>query len=249
MVKIYWQGGFFRGKRFDPIQLLGLGFLAFGLLFAAIAGILFLSSGFFQVQKYVQGQCTITEKHMVEETNIEKDSNGHQRTVFLYRPSFTYQVHVADGRVYSANRYEFSDFSSSNQGGQQAILDHFQVNSTYVCWYNPENPAEAVLKREVGIGDWIGIGIFLFIGLIFASIGAVVLFTIGRTASRNSDQPEQFSTFEARSSQSGSVLPAFGGIFENVTDETSSSGEFTADETMGDNDQLWMPATGISPIE
>src|SRR5690242_18012345 len=118
MFKIYWQGGFFRRISSNPLQLIGLSFLGFGLLFIAISGIIFLSSGFFQVQKYVQGQCVITEKHMEHETNIEKDSNGHQRTIFLYRPSFTYQVHAADGRVYSANRYEFSEVSTSDQQAQ-----------------------------------------------------------------------------------------------------------------------------------
>jgi hypothetical protein len=242
MFKIYWQGGFLRRIRLNPLQLISLGFLGFGLLFIAISGIIFLGSGFFQMQKYVQGQCVITEKHMVNETNIEKDSNGNQRTVFLYRPSFTYQVHAADGRVYSAGRYEYSEYSSSDQWAQQAILDHFQVNSTYSCWYNPENPTEAVLKRSVGIGDWIGMGIFLGVGLIFALLGIVALFTVARTASRSPDQQEQFFAVDSRSSQSGSVLPSFGSIFENVTDDALRS-------QLIDNDQLSMLATGISPTE
>src|SRR5690349_8253199 len=143
MLRIFWGTRFFQGRRFTTLSLIGAAFLGFGLLFVGISGILFLTSGFFQLQKYVQGQCTITEKHMESYLSTQTDSKGRSSTTMMYQPSFTYQVHAADGRTYTGYNYQYSEMSSSSRREQQAILDRFQLNSTYPCWYNPASPSEA----------------------------------------------------------------------------------------------------------
>jgi hypothetical protein len=169
----------------------------------------------------------------------------------MYRPSFTYQVHAADGRTYTGYNYQYSETSSSGRREQQAILDRFQLNSTYPCWYNPASPSEAVLDHSVGVANWILVGAFLGFGLLFATIGAVLAFKGWRPIS----EEEQFLASVSRSSQSGSVLPSLGSIFEGVS-EVMSSGESQTDEAtrassfLQTNNTLWTPPTEeIAPAE
>ncbi len=227
MLRISWRTGFFQGRRFTVLSWIGAAFFGFGLLFTLISGILFLTSGFFQLQKYVQGQCTITEKHLESHLSTQTDSKGRSSTTMMYQPSFTYQVHAADGRVYTGDRYQYSELSSSSRSHEQGILDRFQLNNTYPCWYNPASPAEAVLDHSVGAGNWIIVGAFLAFGLLFAILGVVFMFKGWQPVS----QEEQFIASVAGSSQSGSFLPSFGSIVGSVG-EALSSGESQNDEAM-----------------
>jgi hypothetical protein len=251
MLRIFWSTGFFQGRRFTILSWIGAAFFGFGLLFTLISGILFLTSGFFQLQKYVQGQCTITEKHMESYLSTQTDNQGRRSTTMMYRPSFTYQVHATDGRTYTGYNYQYSETSSSGRREQQAILDRFQLNSTYTCWYNPASPSEAVLDHSVGVANWILVGAFLAFGLLFATIGAVLAFKGWRPISTE----EQFLASVSGSSQSGSVLPSLGSIFEGVS-EVMSSGESQTDEAtrassfLQTNNMLWTPPTKeIAPAE
>ncbi|GHO97729.1 hypothetical protein KSF_077770 [Reticulibacter mediterranei] len=251
MLRIFWSTGFFQGRRFTILSWIGAAFFGFGLLFTLISGILFLTSGFFQLQKYVQGQCTITEKHMESELSTQTDNKGRSSTTTVYRPSFTYQVHAANGRVYTGYNYQYSEMSSSSRGGEQAILDRFQLNGTYPCWYNPASPSEAVLDHSVGVGNWIIVGAFLAFGLFFGVAGVIMMFKGWRPIS----EEEQFLASVSGSSQSGSVLPSLGSIFEGVS-EVLSSGESQIDEAtrassfLQTNNMLWTPpAEEIAPAE
>jgi hypothetical protein len=183
--------------------------------------------------------------------STQTDSKGRSSTTMMYRPSFTYQVHAVDGRTSTGYNYQYSEMSSSSRSEQQAILDRFQLNGSYVCWYNPASPAEAVLDRSVGLGNWIIVGAFLAFGLLFGTIGAVLTFKGWRPIS----EEEQFLASVAGSSQSGSVLPSLGSIFDGVS-EVMSSGDAQTDEDtrassfLQSNNMLWAPPVQeIAPAE
>lgn len=137
-----------------------------GLILLAIAG-----NQVLQEQKYRPGQCIITAKQLEHDisTTTSTNSNGGKTTTStdVYAPYFEYIVHTADGRSYSASGYDGSNTYTSDRGGQQAIVDHYNIGQSYQCWYDPANPARAVLVRQL---NWLLIiigGVFLLAGAFF----------------------------------------------------------------------------------
>jgi len=165
-----------RGGR--PGPFFSLAFAGLGSLFVliAIAISLFFIHSFSQLQSYTAGQCTITAKQLLQQTEqsrvVHTRSNGSTytttTTTTTYTPDFQFAVQTANGRTYSADGYDQLNSSSSDQQGEQAIVDQFTVGKTYPCWYDPANPSQAVLTRQF---DWF----FLFIPALFLFIGAIFL--------------------------------------------------------------------------
>ncbi len=158
--------------RFLP-QRPGCLFAAFTSTFMLVGLILLVVAGnqMLQEQKYQSGQCTITAKQLEHDisTTTSTNSNGSKTTTStdVYAPYFEYTVHAANGRSYSANGYDGSNTYTSDRDGQQAIVDHYTIGQSYQCWYNPTNPAQAVLVRQP---DWLLIilgGAFLLAGAFF----------------------------------------------------------------------------------
>ncbi len=148
-------------------------------LLIAIGLSLFFVYSYSQLQSYTAGQCTITAKQLLQQTQQQSEthtrSNGSTytttTTITTYAPDFQFTVHTANGRIYSAHGYDQLNTSSSDQFSEQAIVDQFTVGQTYPCWYNHAHPSQAVLTRQF---DWFLLfipGLFFFIGGLFFVIG------------------------------------------------------------------------------
>jgi len=74
------------------------------------------------------------------------------------------------GREFKANRYDFMGGSSSGSGAKYSIVAQHPPGSRTVCYVNPADPAEAVLKRGFTPTMWLGL-----IPLVFVLVGAVGL--------------------------------------------------------------------------
>ena len=59
-----------------------------------------------------------------------------------------------------------------DKGGQQAIVDSFQVGKTYPCWYDPDRPEKAILVRGHA---WVPF-LLLFVPLAFMTVGAIGMY-------------------------------------------------------------------------
>lgn len=64
----------------------------------------------------------------------------------------TYSVHILyeyefDGRTYKSDRYDFMGGSSSGYEGKARVVQAYASAERPVCYVNPQNPSEAVLKR------------------------------------------------------------------------------------------------------
>jgi hypothetical protein len=77
------------------------------------------------------------------------------------------------------------EVSTSDRAGQQAIVDHYNIGQIYQCWYNPADPNQAILVRQI---NWVVIlkgGGFLLLGILFATIGILTLLGLFRPGGRS----------------------------------------------------------------
>jgi len=162
-------------------------FLFIGTIFMFVALLLLAISGsrMLREQGYQSGQCMIIARQLQHElsTSTNTDSNGHKTTTTtdVYAPHFKYSVRTADGHSYTASGYDGSDNFSSNRESEQAIVDYYKVEQSYLCWYDPADPTQAILVRQT---DWVGISIgggFLIVGALFAGIGAFSILRLFRS--------------------------------------------------------------------
>ena len=99
--------------------------------------------------------------------------------------STTYSVDIVyvysfNGRQYRSGQYSFMGGSSSGYQGKAAVVRQYPAGKEAVCYVNPDNPAEAVLKKELGAGVF-----FAGIPILFMAIGlggAVFSLRRGKTA-------------------------------------------------------------------
>ncbi|GAC1370045.1 MAG: hypothetical protein NVSMB44_37030 [Ktedonobacteraceae bacterium] len=160
-----------------------------GTIFVLVALILLAVAGgkMLREQGYQSGECTITGHELRHDvsttTNTTSNGNTTYRTTTqtdVYSPYFEYTVHTSDGRSYAASGYDGSNTYTSDCAGQQAVVDHYKTEQSYPCWYNPANPAQAILVRQP---DWLVIllgGGFLLLGTLFAIIGTFMFFGVFR---------------------------------------------------------------------
>jgi hypothetical protein len=147
----------------------------FGLVFALIGGVALWFTFVRPVSRFVAAQswqetpCVIVESQILESS----DSDGGS----TYKPDihFTYTF---EGGEYRSNRYNFIDVSSSGRGGKEEIVAYYSPGLHTVCWVNPENPSEAVLKKDFSATYLLGL-----IPIVFLLAGVGIM-TMGVRAGR-----------------------------------------------------------------
>lgn len=87
----------------------------------------------------------------VLETRIDESSDNDGRSV--YRPTVRIQYSV-DGQPYDIWTYDITRAYSSGREDKQAALDRLEVGRDYLCWYDPLDPARAVLVRGYSWWFW-----------------------------------------------------------------------------------------------
>jgi hypothetical protein len=120
----------------------------------------------------------ITEKHVAH--SLHTDTDGDSSDSYSPQVSYSYQVL---GQQYTGNKISFG-FAKSHNSYQkaEAELTRFPLGSPVTVYYNPSNPAEAVLERKAGgavLATILGV-FFIFLGLciscplIFSGLAAAV---------------------------------------------------------------------------
>ncbi len=88
-----------------------------------------------------------------------------------YFPKVQYEYSVM-GKTYTGGRIAFGASKGfSSRAGAEKVLERYPVGATVTVYYNPDNPADAVLEREMRGG-----GSLLFVGFAFALATACLLF-------------------------------------------------------------------------
>jgi len=157
-------GGLFSG--FVGIAfLLGLYLLIVGCIGIVIPYMNFSS---FEVKVHLQpgATCTVTSMHI---DRLQNDSDSG--TYYTYTPVVNFTLRTPDGKSYQAHEYWFDSYNRlayNQRTDAQQYLSGFQINQSYVCWYNSMDPTEASFSQvEVGFWDyfWLPVNAVLFLVL------------------------------------------------------------------------------------
>ena len=112
-----------------------------------------------QSRNWPETPCTVISSH------IRSYSGSKNGTTYSVDILYAYRV---GGRDYRSNRSDFFNTSSSGYQGKAAIVRAHPPGSKMVCYVNPNDPSDAVLRRGLGWGMLFGL-----IPLVFMCIGGV----------------------------------------------------------------------------
>lgn len=114
------------------------------------------------------------------------------------------------GRRYSGSGYKRGYSSSDTYSGAQELVQKYPVGRAATCYVNPQNPGEAVLKR-----DSLLIGLVVLFPLIFVAIGAGGIYFLWRKSALAEARPIAPIAPRAKG-KSKYAAPAFFSLFAIV---------------------------------
>jgi len=124
-------------------------------------------------QSWVETPCEILESSVIAERG--ESESGNSPDAYAIDIRFKYQF---AGQEYLSDRYDFSELKDGNEDWKhQTVADH-PPGTTTVCFVNPDNPAQAVIRRGFGpiagnsLGNW-------FLWIATAALMAIGLIGIG----------------------------------------------------------------------
>ncbi|RUL74560.1 DUF3592 domain-containing protein [Dyella choica] len=112
---------------------------------------------------------TDTSNDQGDAFDTQTDTSNTIRATSTYKADIVYRYKVR-GKSYSSSKISFMDFASTNNRAQ-SVVNRYPDNSTVQVYYNPANPADAVLEP----GDASGITLLYAIGSLFAVAGLFFL--------------------------------------------------------------------------
>lgn len=99
-----------------------------------------------------------------------------------YRPEITYR-YEAGGREYRCTGWDawavWGDYGGGSHTYYERVLDRFPVGGSFPCWFDPAEPAHAVLVRRIR-----PLYVLTVLPLLFTVLGAVGLFAAVAKPSR-----------------------------------------------------------------
>ena len=106
----------------------------------------------------------------ITSAKLDVDTSGEGTS---YSAKFTYEYRVG-GVLYENDQYNFLNVSGGRKSAKNRLAEH-PIHSETEIFYNPSDPQQSVMNRDLGWGIAFG-----FIPLIFVGIGSVVLFGVLR---------------------------------------------------------------------
>lgn len=145
-----------------------------------------------------------------------QEHRGDDSTTYEATGRYRYSY---DGRDYESERVALSGGADNLGDFQQQLAAQLQQaqasGETVVAWVNPEQPQEAVISRELRLGQ---LAFFIVFGLVFAAVGIGVIaagfFTSGgSTGVVDADQPwrsrKEWASPEIRAGGKGTAIAAW----------------------------------------
>ena len=120
-----------------------LGLAAVFALFAAVGGGMLYPLGIKPIAKTIAAKSWATTPCKVLRAEVRSHDSDDGTTYSVY---ILYQYEF-NGQKYKSDRYEFIGGSSSGYRGKARIVAMYDAAPNPVCYVNPSNPSEAVLKR------------------------------------------------------------------------------------------------------
>jgi hypothetical protein len=165
----------------------------FGVLAAAGAAILAVVLGSMTIaewranHEFVESRCTILGERVAQ-----VETNGRIK----YRPEFTIR-YSASGSERETTAFDPSRMFLTDEDECRRVLDEFSVGQEYPCWYDPQDPATAVIRRGYSWYAWL----LPLLPASFIAVGAggliYLFFTWGKSAEhRTSLQQANLELFD-----------------------------------------------------
>jgi hypothetical protein len=120
-----------------------------------------------QLASYQPARCTILSKHLLTQTLKDRQT---------YLPHFTFRVQTTRSQPYQASGYGVDLVYSDDRAWAQTVLDRYRIGKSSPCWYNPANPSQAVLTRDLPLRS-------LILAALVTGAGAVSLLVVVLLAS------------------------------------------------------------------
>jgi hypothetical protein len=112
-------------------------------LFAMIGGALLYPLGIKPIAKTIAAESWVATPCRVLRAEVRSHDSDDGTTYSVY---ILYQYEF-QGQTYKCDRYEFIGGSSSGYQGKARVVRQYRAAANPVCYVNPEDPFEAVLKR------------------------------------------------------------------------------------------------------
>jgi hypothetical protein len=119
------------------------GLVAFFAIFAVVGLAIAYPLGVVPISKTISAGSWVATPCKVLRADVrshDSDDGTTYSIYILYRYEF-------NGRTYKCDRYDFVGGSSSGYRGKARVAAEYEANPDSVCYVNPQNPAEATLKR------------------------------------------------------------------------------------------------------
>jgi Protein of unknown function (DUF3592) len=140
--------------------------LVFGLIFFLAGSVFFYFFTLHPLIKAItaaswpEAQATITKS----EVAVDSDSEGT-----TYQPNIEFEF-VIDEQVLRSQTWSTGFAGSNSHSRAQAVVQRFPVGSQHPCYFDPNNPAEAVLDRSYQLSNLMG-----SFALIFVAVGGAMV--------------------------------------------------------------------------
>jgi hypothetical protein len=112
-------------------------------LFAVIGGALLYPLGIKPIAKTIAAESWVVTPCQVLRAEVRSHDSDDGTTYSVY---ILYQYEF-QGQTYKSDRYEFIGGSSSGYQGKARVVEQYRAAANPVCYVNPDDPFEAVLKR------------------------------------------------------------------------------------------------------
>jgi hypothetical protein len=140
-------------------------FMAVGLIFLIIMAAATIDAQ--RAQSWPSTEGTISSSMVKSEWSSSSSGGGS----YLYYPDVHYHYSI-NGQSFNGNVISKMLSHSSDSSYAYAYVSDHPIGSQVTVYYNPLNPSEAVLDKDVGFTAFIG----LSIGAVFVVIGAIGVF-------------------------------------------------------------------------
>lgn len=161
--------------------LIGLILGGFFFIVTLIIGLILLIESLSRKKAIVsQNWPSVTGKISLSEVRQSASTDDSGESNYAYYPNIEY-TYTALGKDYTARQISTGGVKGTvHPFDAQNIVDQFPVNALVQVYYNPQNPAEAVLEQEVSPG----LKTIRVLGIVLLAVSAViaVLLVVGLIA-------------------------------------------------------------------
>lgn len=160
-----------------------LGKVAFFGVFLLVGGILTYVVAIRPLQKYFAATAWPETPCTIVSSSVGSHRGNKGGTTYSIDITYKYQV---KGREYQSDTVSIMSGSSSGRSGKQRVVERYPTGSSAVCYVNPEDPTDTLLRRELSPWLLIGLvpGLFLLVGVV--GVGSTIRSSVRGALTRSS---------------------------------------------------------------